>query len=49
MPSSFIRFGLPKELADEIARLVGQRKRTLFVCEAAPEKLHQDERMESVR
>ena len=49
MSSSSIRFGLPKELADEIDALVGQRKRSLFVCDAVREKLHQNDRMQSIR
>lgn len=48
MSSSSIRFGLPKELADEIDSLVGPRKRSLFVCEAIREKLHQRDRMENI-
>src|SRR5438445_1449603 len=49
MASTRVHVVIPKELTDEIDSLVGQRRRSSFICDAAREKLIRQKQLESIR
>jgi metal-responsive CopG/Arc/MetJ family transcriptional regulator len=49
MSSNRVHVVIPKELTDEIDSVVGQRRRSSFICEAAQEKLIRAKQARAIR
>src|SRR5262249_5922949 len=49
VPNKRVHVVIPKDLTDEIDSLVGQRRRSAFICDATREKLIQRKQLEAIR